>query len=63
LQLTTRDENGDLVTPLLNNKLAEVVLTPSTPLQTISGNIESDKDSGVAIELNSLDATSGNIPV
>ena len=57
--LTTRDENGELATPLngiTNNKVADVV--SSNPLVTLSATVESDRDSGVAIELGSLDATS-----
>ena len=57
--LTTRDENGELVTPLNginNNKVADVV--SANPLVTLSATVDSDRDSGVAIELGSLDATS-----
>lgn len=53
LLLTTRDENGDLSTSLNGNP------THTNPiLNTLSNSIESDRDSGVAIELNSMDATS-----
>lgn len=56
--LTTRDENGEL-NPPLSEKLAEAV--SSDPLNTLSSTtIESDRDSGVAIELSSLDNTIGN---
>lgn len=61
---TTRDENGELsVGPSLNNKLAETV-SSSTSSQLMNniytlGGMESDKDSGVAIELNSLADTMG----
>lgn len=51
---TARDENGELT---LNNKLAETVSSNQmiNNIYTTFGNLESDKDSGVAIELNSLD--------
>lgn len=55
LLLTTRDENGDLLTPL-NNKVAETVSTlPIT--HNLSTSFESDRDSGVAIELSSCDSS------
>lgn len=47
----------------LNTKLAEVVSSNINQSlnnnNNIYANIESDRDSGVAIELNSLDATMG----
>ena len=55
---TSRDENGELIGPSLNNKLAETVSSTSSQLMNniyTIGSLESDKDSGVAIELNSLD--------
>ena len=52
LLLTSRDENGELSTSLNGNP------TPANPiLNTLSNSMESDRDSGVAIELNSLDTT------
>jgi hypothetical protein len=52
LLLTTRDENGELSTSLNKQQLTNPILN------TLSGGMESDRDSGVAIELNSMDATS-----
>lgn len=54
LLLTSRDENGELSTPLngANSRQTNPILN------TLSASMESDRDSGVAIELNSLDATS-----
>lgn len=48
LLLTTRDENGDLNAPI-----KDLLINNASP------SIESDRDSGVAIELNSLDSTIG----
>jgi len=55
-----RDENGELHTPSLlnNNKVAEAI---SSTLPTLSANLESDRDSGVAIELGSLDTASSTL--
>jgi hypothetical protein len=55
-----RDENGELNTSSLlsNNKVAEAV---SSTLPTLSSTLESDRDSGVAIELGSLDTASSTL--
>lgn len=60
LLLTSRDENGELSTPItaLNNRLVEANGSSTNPISTLSASMESDRDSGVAIELNSFDATS-----
>lgn len=58
LLLTTRDENGDL-NPSLNspNRLAETVKNGSD--NKLSTTLDSDLDSGFAIEMGSLDNTLG----
>ena len=55
-----RDENGELNTSSLlsDNKVAEAV---SSTIPTLSANLESDRDSGVAIELGSLDTNSSTL--
>lgn len=58
LLFTNRDENGELTGTLNNNnKLAETISSSNQMINNIYtyGSLESDKDSGVAIELNSLD--------
>ena len=58
LILTTRDENGDLNPPVNGvNRLAEAV--KFNPENKLSTTLESDKDSGYAIEMGSLDNTLG----
>lgn len=52
LLLTTRDDNGDLLTPL-SSKIDSV----SPVSQNLSTSFESDRDSGVAIELSSCDSS------
>ncbi len=46
LMLTTRDEHGDLVTPVTQTKVETISMTPN-----LSASFDSDKDSGVAVEL------------
>ena len=61
LLLTSRDENGDLQTSLATNRVADAV---TTRLPTLSGNMEmSDRDSGVAVELASIDANSSKLMI
>ncbi len=61
--LTTRDENGELLTPLNDSKISDVVSTTTTtnlPIsssQNLSTSFESDRDSGVAIELSSCESS------
>ncbi|CAF1017355.1 unnamed protein product, partial [Brachionus calyciflorus] len=56
LLLTTRDENGELMPPINGvNRLAEAV--KYTPENKLSTTLESDRDSGYAIEMGSLDNT------
>nr|UOU03310.1 ATP-binding cassette subfamily A1-like 3 [Brachionus rubens] len=56
LLLTTRDDNGDLSQPLNGvNRLAEAV--KFNPDNKLSTTLESDRDSGYAIEMGSLDNT------
>lgn len=54
LMLTSRDDNGDFVTPITQaTKGNETIsMTPN-----LSASFDSDKDSGVAVELGSLDVT------
>jgi hypothetical protein len=54
LLLTSRDENGELLTPL--SKVSETVSTFPN-IQNLSTSYESDRDSGVAIELSSCDSS------
>jgi hypothetical protein len=64
LFLTTRDENGDLVSPSIGMKLADVVSTePGLPTNIHTISFESDKDSGVAIESASQDALSSSLVI
>jgi len=46
LMLTTRDDNGDLVTPVTQASAQAISMTPN-----LSASFDSDKDSGVAVEL------------
>lgn len=60
LLLTTRDENGDLNAPLNgSSRLNETVKNGSD--NKLSTTLESDLDSGFAIEMGSLDNTLGII--
>ncbi len=58
LMLTTRDINGDLLTPLTSaNTSSNNDTSILSKVQNLSTSFESDKDSGVAIELGSADVT------
>ena len=54
LLLTSRGENGELLVPL--SKISETVSTLPN-IQNLSTSFESDRDSGVAIELSSCDSS------
>ena len=54
LMLTTRDENGDLIPPVTSKP------SQSPVAHNLSTSFESDRDSGVAIELGSPDVTTCN---
>ena len=58
--LTTRDENGELNTPFADSKLIDAVTDSpkKLPVNTVSGAVDVDRDSGVAIELNGYDGIS-----
>ncbi len=60
LMLTHRDDNGDLLTPMSSKPTAESIsLSPA--VNALSTSFESDKDSGVAIELGSPDVSATSI--